>query len=403
LRIAYASDCYWPRVNGVSTTLQTYRDELTRLGHEVLILCPHYPSTGPSSARERCVKRLASRSTPLSKEDRLVKPTALPAMFRALDRFKPDVIHLNTEFTVTWMGFLYSKLRGYPVLMTSHTDWEDYICNYIPFFNRGMLRASVRFLMRAIFLKADILITPSESQSRMLRGYHIRKRNIVIPSGVPSLFSKRRADEANGYRRALESKYPALAGKQILLFSGRIADEKDPKFLIPVLADLLEKRDDIALVFAGDGPGRRHVESAARRRGIIGSCVFLGYIDRSELALLYSSASVFVFPSKTETLGLCTIEAMASGLPVVAIGEKGTRDVMQGDHGGFMVPDDRRAFADAVLRLLEDPALRESKSAEAVAWARRFAVETTTLRLVRLYRVLSKRRSRILRIRSGIR
>jgi 1,2-diacylglycerol 3-alpha-glucosyltransferase len=402
LRIAYVSDCYWPRINGVTVALQTYKDELRKRGHEVLIICPNYASTNGSRGREESVKRLAAQSTPFSKEDRLVKPTALPAMFRALDKFKPDVIHINSEFTVAWMGVIYSKLRGHPILITSHTDWEDYVCNYIPHVDRRLLRAFVRFLLRALFRNADVLVVPSRSQMRILRGYHLRNRYVVVPSGVSSLFVKRNNGEVAAYRASLDARFPALAGKRILLFAGRIADEKDPKFLLPVLSAVQRCRSDVALVFAGDGPGRPRVEGSARRRGLDGSCVFLGYIPSAELSLLYGAASVFVFPSKTETLGLCTIEAMSSGLPVVAVGEMGTRDVMKGDNGGFMVGNDVREFSDAVMRLLDDDELRARKSDEAVAWARRYGPDAMIERILRLYRLIADRRARVLKVRSGI-
>jgi glycosyltransferase involved in cell wall biosynthesis len=403
VRIAYVSDSFWPRINGVTIALQTYRDELARLGHDVLIICPEYPKAEGSGPSEAYVKRLASQSTPLSNEDRLVKPTALPSMFRALDKFKPDVIHINTEFGASLIGVLYSKLRGHPVLMTSHTDWEDYICNYVPHVNRRLLRATVRFLMRAVFGRADVLTTPSPSQAGRLAGYHIRKRLIIIPIGIAGLFSPGDPDEVAAYRRSLDARHPSIAGKRILLFAGRIADEKDPKFLLPVLAKVLEKRGDAVLVFAGDGPGRAGVEASARRRGLERDCVFLGYIDREELSLLYPASAVFVFPSKTETFGLCTIEAMSSGLPVVAVGEMGTRDVMQGDNGGFMVDSDVAAFSEAVIRLLDDDGLRRRKSEEAVAWSSRYASSAMIERMLRLYRIIAARRARVLRIRSGIR
>jgi len=386
----------------VTVAIQTYKDELKRRGHEVLILCPAYPSGNGSRGKEDSVKRLASKSTPISKEDRLIKPTALPAMFRSLDRFKPDVIHMHSEFTASWFGVLYSKLRGYPVVMTSHTDWEDYVCNYIPHVDRRLLRAAVRFLMRSIFGNADILVTPSQSQIRTLRRYHLRKRYVIIPSGVSSIFTKRGAEEVAAYRASLEARFPMLAGKRILLFAGRIAEEKDPKFLLPVLAEIKKRHDDVALVFAGDGPGRQHVEASAKRRGLDGSCAFLGYIGREELSLLYATAAIFVFPSKTETLGLCTIEAMSSGLPVVAVGEMGTRDVMKGDHGGFMVENDVGEFSAAALRLLDDEELRAQKSEEAIAWAARFGPDAMIDRILRLYKVAADRRAHVLKLRSGI-
>ena len=166
MRIALVSDCYWPRVNGVTVSVQTYRDELERLGHEVIILCPEYPKSFGSSPCEDSVRRFRSMSNVVSKEDRLVHPSAFPAFVRTLERFNPDVIHINTEMTAYLAARSYARLRGYPILITSHTDYEDYIANYITIVPARLLRATIRFLMRAIFGSADIIITPSRTQEQ---------------------------------------------------------------------------------------------------------------------------------------------------------------------------------------------------------------------------------------------
>ena len=403
MRIALVSDCYWPRVNGVTVSVQTFRDELERLGHQVIILCPEYPISRGAVIREASVRRFHSMPNIVSAEDRLIRPSAFPFFIRALERFNPDVIHINTEFTAFFVAHSYAKLRGYPILMTSHTDYEDYVSNYITYVPARLLRAAVRFLMRAIFGSADVIVTPSRTQEQMLKAYHIRKRFIVIPTGIAGSFVPQDKADVAAYRAKLDGRFPALAGKRILLFAGRITIEKDVKFLIPVLRRLLNCRDDVALLFAGDGPGRAQVEAAAMRAGLSDDCHFMGYVDRAELPLVYATADVFVFPSKTETQGLCTIEAMGTGLPVVAIGEMGTLDVMRGDHGGFMVGNDKKEFTEAVLRLLDDDKLRASKSAEAVAWSHQYRVEVTTSRIARLYKILAAQRAQTLKIRSGIR
>lgn len=402
MRIALVSDCYWPRVNGVTVSVQTYRDELERLGHEAIILCPEYPANRGAVPHEPSVRRFRSMANTVSKEDRLVRPSAFPAFVQTLERFNPDVVHINTEFTANFAARSYAKLRGYPILVTSHTDYEDYISNYITYVPARLLRATVRFIMRALYRTADVIITPSRTQEQKLKAYHIRKRLIVIPTGIADSFAPKAEGEVAAYRAGLDARFPALAGNRLLLFAGRITVEKDVTFLIPVLRRLLRCRDDLTLLLAGDGPGRALVEAAAKRAGLSDRCVFMGYVSRSELPLVYAASQVFVFPSKTETQGLCTIEAMGTGLPVVAIGEMGTRDVMRGDHGGFMVRDDKAEFTEAVARLLDDEKLRMSKSTEAVAWAQQYRVEATTERLARLYKVLANQHARSLTLRAGI-
>jgi glycosyltransferase involved in cell wall biosynthesis len=373
------------------------------MGHEVLLLCPSYPASWGSVPAEAWVKRLHSGNNLVSNEDRLVSLAAFPAFFHALDRFNPDVIHVNTEFTANTAARIYVKARGYPLLVTSHTDWEDYICNYIRFIDPRIMRAFARFVMRMLFRSPEVVITPSLNQQRKLKSYNIRKHFIVIPTGIPCIFSPKGKDEIAAYRALLYGRFPVLRGKRIMLFAGRITIEKDAKFLIPVLRRVLERKRDVALVFAGDGPARAQLEATIKSGKLSDHCVFMGYVGRGELPLVYAASDVFVFPSKTETQGLCTIEAMGTGLPVVAVGEMGTLDVMRGDNGGFMVKNDVAEFAEATLRLLEDEDLRAAKSTEAVEWAKQYRIEVTTVRLLRLYKVLSSRHAQLLRLRSGIR
>jgi len=403
VRIALVSDCYWPRINGVTVSIQTYRDELIKRGHQVIVLCPDYPLSRGKVPRESSVRRFTSGASRVSKEDRLIGITAFPAFFRALDRFNPDVIHINTELTANVAARIFAALRGHPILVTSHTDYEDYIGNYVRFVDPRIMRAIIRFLMRVLYRSADVVITPSGNQLRKLKDYNIQKRFVVIPTGISGIFVPQAPDKVAAYRASLDERFPALRGKRILLFAGRITIEKDTKFLLPVLRRVQACRKDVALLFAGDGPAKSLVEAAAKRQGLADSCAFMGYIDYTELPLVYAAADVFVFPSKTETQGLCTIEAMGTGLPVVAIGEMGTLDVMRGDNGGFMVHNDLTEFAEAVISLLNDDRLRERKSAEAVAWAEQYRVGTTTDRLERLYRVIASRHAYRLKLRSGIR
>lgn len=402
MRIAIVSDCYWPRVNGVTVSVQSYAEQLLKLGHEVLLLCPSYPASWGDVPREVWVKRLHSGNNLASNEDRLVSLDAFPTLFRALDRFNPDVIHINTEFTANIAARSYAKARGYPILVTSHTDWEDYICNYIRFVNPRLMRAFARFVMRMLYRSPEVVITPSRNQQRKLKSYNLHKRFIVIPTGIASVFAPKGKDEIALYRESLDCRFPVLRGKKIMLFAGRITIEKDAKFLIPVLRRVLARRKDVALVFVGDGPAKAQLEASVRNTRLSDHCAFMGYVDRAELPFVYAAADIFVFPSKTETQGLCTIEAMGCGLPVVAIGEMGTLDVMRGDNGGFMVKNDAVEFTKAALRLLDDEKLRAAKSEEAIDWARQYRIEVTTLRLVRLYKVLSSRHAQILRLRSGI-
>ncbi|MGO8693342.1 MAG: glycosyltransferase [Rectinemataceae bacterium] len=398
MRVAFLTDSYWPRVNGVSVSVQTFATELGRRGHDVVVLCPEYPDCAEgfdeSSPTDPPVLRFPSSASAVSTEDRLVHVTAFRAIFSALDHFRPDLVYGQTEFSMQIAGRLYARRRGLPFVLCSHTDYEHYVANYITTVDSEVLKGTVRFLMRRIFGTADAVVTPSHSMERILKGYGIRKPIHVIPSGISPNFAPFPSAEIGRHRAALAARYPALAGRRILLFAGRVTEEKNTDFLVSLLRRLLAEREDLSLFVVGGGPHRAALEALVASRGLADRVAFTGYLPRSELPPIYAACDVFVFPSKTETLGLCTIEAMAVGTPVVAIGEMGTCDVMRGDNGGFMVPDDLEEFARAVLRLLGDEELRRAKSAEAVAWARSYSIDSTTDRLLDFFERIIRRGSR---------
>lgn len=394
MRIAFLTDSYWPRVNGVTVSVQTYRDEFERRGHASIVICPEYPDAMERDEKTPGVLRFPSMASMISSEDRLVRLDAFPAVFRALGRFRPDLIYVQTEFTLQIAGRIYARSRRLPFICCAHTDFEHYIGYYVPQVQKEALQATARFIMRTIYDTADCVVTPSRSMERVLLSYGVRKPFHVVPTGVPLMFSPQRREDVAAYRSLIDARFPHLKGKRLLLFAGRVTEEKGVDFLLPMLERVLEQRDDVALLVAGDGPHRAIFETHASERNLSQRTAFMGYVPHDDLPIIYALSEIFVFPSKTETLGLCTIEAMATGTPVVAIGEMGTRDVMEGDNGGFMVPDDLGEFTAAVLRLLGDEGLRSSKSAEAVAWSKRYSIETTSETLLSLFAGFVKNRRR---------
>ena len=132
----------------------------------------------------------------------------------------------------------------------------------------------------------------------------------------------------------------------------RLGMEKNIEFLIDVLKNLTIKYPTLYLVIAGDGPARKDLENYADEKGLTEKVIFTGFVEREKLKDFYSTANVFVFASKVESQGLVTLESMACGTPVVAIGKMGTREVMGGDSGGFMVDDDMDMFVEKTDLLL---------------------------------------------------
>ncbi len=402
MKIVMFTDAYWPRVNGVTVSVESFSRALIKAGHQVVIVCSFYPESqavdrmsSPTMDRRETmddpvVIRVPSYPLPISKEDRLAKFHKWFWVSKQLNSFDPDIIHVQTEFIIGEFGFYYAKLHNLPVTYTFHTLWEDYVANYIPFAPEFLMRFIARRIVKHMAKRADAIIAPSEQIREVLVRYKVKKPVHLLPTGIdPSLFTHPQ-EEVEAFRSSLENRYPVIRGKRILLFAGRVGKEKNLSFLLSCAPEIFRRCGDTVLILAGNGPDLPQFMEEAEELGIADRCVFPGYLDRKDLSLLYPLARVFTFPSVTETQGLVTIEAMLSGTPVVAIGAMGTITVMGGDHGGFMVGHDREEFTRRVLELLEDDALWAKKSAEAREHARDWTIDTMTSRLELIYQEIRR-------------
>ncbi len=397
MNIVMCTDTYWPRVNGVTVSVESFSSALIKAGHNVVIICSFYPETQAiermsnpvmdkrESDNDPIVIRVPSYPLPISKEDRVAKFHKWFWVSKQLDSFKPDIIHVNSEFVIGEFGFYYGKLNGVPVVYTFHTLWEDYAVNYIPHVPEFLLRFFARRIIKNMASRSETVIAPSSQIKDVLARYKIKKPVYLLPTGIDAALFSNPAESVKAFRTQMNAKYPALAGKRILLFAGRIGKEKNISFLLRTMPEIFKEFPDTVLLVVGNGPDLSIFESEAASMGIGDRCVFPGYLDRKDLSLAYAMSSIFVFPSVTETQGLVTIEAMLSGIPVVAVGAMGTLTVMGGDNGGFMVKPDEAEFSARVRDLLRNPALYNEKAADAREHAKSWTIDTMAGKLQTIY------------------
>jgi glycosyltransferase involved in cell wall biosynthesis len=397
------TDAYWPRINGVTVSVDSFSHALVRSGNEVMIICSFYPESkeaeriatwksrtknGQADVKkgEPIIIRVPSMPIIISKEDRIAKFSKWFWVSKQIEAFNPDIIHVNTEFVIAEFGFQYAKLHNLPVVYTFHTLWEDYVANYIPLVPTFLLQATIRGIHKNILRRADTIIVPTVQIQDVLRKYKVKKQSYLLPTGIDTHLFSHDASETAQFRAMLTQKYPLLLNKRVLLFAGRIAKEKNIDFLLKIVPPVIERHPEAVFLFVGNGPDLYFYTEECERLNIEEHCVFTGYVAREDLALIYSISDVFVFPSLTETQGLVTIEAMLSGTPVVAIGAMGTIQIMNGDKGGFMVHDDPQEFTARVFDLLEDDELYRRKAEEAKRHAQGWTIETMTAKLENIYR-----------------
>lgn len=395
MKIAMFTDAYYPRINGVTVSVHSYATELSKIGHKVTVVCLEYTEEQQknsffdekSNDKKSPFKIVRIPSAPLlfSKEDRMVRLDKWYRIKKAMDDFEPDVIHINSEWTIGYLGALYAHHRQVPFVYTFHTMWEDYLANYVVFLPSISMKALGKNIVKFYLKRADEIIAPTKRIAAVVGEYGITKDVDILPTGIPDDKFQISAFRQRKILSQLYKKFPNLKGKKILLFAGRIVKEKNLAFLYDVLEKVQMEIPKTALLFVGSGPYEEELHALAESRGLEKSVACTGYVPSSDMVYFYKIAQVFTFPSKTETQGLVTVEAMLSGLPVVAIGELGTVDVMQGDHGGFMVKDDCEEFSRKVTVLLKDSQLHRQKSEEAVKWAQKWKISNLTPQLVKDY------------------
>lgn len=403
------SDCYYPRVNGVVVSVYSFVQELVRRGHVVKVITVEYPDDYEFSKKgdpdaglmdnpNFSLNRLSSKEIIFSKEDRLVRIKQWNLMKSILDAFEPDVVHINSEWLVGYFGAIYARHRHIPCIFTFHTLWEDYIQNYAPLLREKLSKKIGRDIVKFYLKSANHILAPTPHTAETVRKYGIDTPVELLPTGIPDSMFQVDEVRLEKVREELFSRFPQLKDRRLLLFAGRVAKEKNLPFLLPVLRrvnQLLQEQrvqesavqNRAALLVAGDGHFMAELKELVKREDLEEDVFYLGYVGREDLSCLYHLVDVFTFPSKTETQGLVTVESMAAGLPVVAIGEMGTIDVMQGDNGGFMVEEDVEIFSQRVFQLLSDPALHKRKSQEGLQWSRRWSMGALTDRLEHAYKV----------------
>ncbi len=377
MRLLMLSDVYFPRVNGVSTSIQTTRRALGRLGHAVTLIAPAYAEPYADDAD---ILRVPGRRVMLDPEDRLMHWGELMRLGRGLAGQGFDLLHIHTPFAAHYAGLRLARAFGLPLVETYHTFFEQYLEHYIPFLPDVLLRLAARRLTASQGNAVDALIAPSRAIRDQLLRYGVRTPVEVIPTGID--LDAWRAPQGPDPRPALGLE----PDQPMLLYVGRLAFEKNVEFLLHMFVHVLAKRPEARLVLAGDGPAAGHLRQRAAQLGLHEKVLFVGYLPRDgALQALYRAADVFVFASTTETQGLVLIEAMALGTPVVAVAEMGTRDILREGEGCLIAPLDAEGFAARVLELLAHPHLASKLASRAVLAADAWREDTIALRLLALY------------------
>ena len=383
MRVLFISDVYFPRVNGVSTSIRTFRTDLREAGVDTVLLAPDYGEAG-ATADEPGVLRVAAGKVPRDPEDRRMKSGAMRARLAQLQGQHFDLVHVQTPFVAHYAGVRFARRQGIPVIATYHTFFEEYLHHYVPMLPRPLGRVLARSFTRSQCAQLNAIVAPSEPMRALLLDYGVTTRIQVVPTGLPA------ASYVPGDGARFRATYGIAADRPLLLYVGRVAHEKNIEFLLHAFVALRRVRPGAMLAIAGEGPAREHLQALVARLGIAADVQFIGYLDRERgLGDCYAAADVFVFASRTETQGLVLLEALAQGRPVVSTAHLGTASILQAGCGAHVAPEKPDAFAQAIADILDDPARAARLSAQAKSYASGWASNLMARRLAELYRELT--------------
>jgi 1,2-diacylglycerol 3-alpha-glucosyltransferase len=351
MNILFISDVFFPRVNGVSTSINTFATELRALGHQVTLIAPSYTD---EDKQEEWIVRVPSHKIYFDPEDRLMNFGKLKALLPWIRDKHFDVIHIHTPFTAHYVGIHFGKKLDIPVVETYHTFFEDYLHHYLPFIPQFISRKLARTISRRQCNAVDGIVSPSKPMLDVLKQYGIKTPAEVVATGLDdSSFAR-----VDGEHFRMSHDIPLA--QPMLLFVGRVAHEKNIGFLLEMHLELIKKHPDALLVITGEGPAEESIKHSIDKLYISNKVRMIGYLDRShELIACYKAADIFVFASKSETQGLVLLEAMAQGTAVVAIAELGTKSILIEGEGVLIAKDDINDFADKVSVLLSDAPKRQ--------------------------------------------
>lgn len=365
MRVALFTETFLPKVDGIVTRLRHTVDHLQRLGEQVLVIAPEGGLTEYKGAK---IYGVSGFPLPLYPELKLALPR--PAIGEMLDRFQPDIVHVVNPAVLGLSGLFYSKLHHVPLIASYHTHLPEYLQHY----GLGLLEGLLWELLKAAHNQAALNLCTSTAMVQELSNHGI-ERTCLWQRGVDTeTFQPHLASDA--MRSRLTQGHP---DSPLLLYVGRLSAEKEVDRIKPVLNAIPNAR----LALVGDGPHRQALEKHFADT----PTYFVGYLQGQELASAFASADAFVFPSRTETLGLVLLEAMAAGCPVVAARSGGIPDIVEDGVNGYLFdPADEQGAITATQRLLANPDEREMLRRNARSEAERWSWAAATLQLREYYR-----------------
>ena len=387
MRIGLFTDTYPPFINGVSTSVLMLKQGLEKLGHEVYVVTVNDESF--SYKEEDGVLKIPSFPIGLMnfRQSGIYPLKAL----KIIKKWKLDIIHSHTEFSIGTFARLISKQLNIPLVHTYHTMYEENIYYITKGYFDSASKKLVEYLTLFLCDKTiDELIVPTEKAKELFKDKYKVKRDVyVIPSGIDTTrFYKENIDknEIINLKKDLGLKKTDF----IVLYVGRIAKEKSIDFLINNFNSVLKQIPKAKMIIVGDGPDIKDLIDLAKKEGLENKIIFAGKAPWTDVPKYYSLCDVFVTASKTETQGLTVMEAMGASKPVVAIRDE-SFELMITDKKDGLFFDDEKSYVDMIYEVYKNKKLRDEISFNARLTADKYSPYNYAKNVLKVYeKVISK-------------
>ncbi|KUK82720.1 MAG: Glycosyl transferase group 1 [Pelotomaculum thermopropionicum] len=379
MKIGVFTDSYLPYISGVVRSIQTFTEELTSLGHEVFIFAPNYKNC----KKENGVFRFNSIPSPTNRNFTLAFPYS-PKFKPTIQRLNLDLIHVHSPFLLGRLGARYARKLDIPLVFTFHTLYDQYV-HYVPFAS-SFTKELAQKISRDFCNQCDLVIVPTHVIGEYLLKIGVRTLINKIPTGI-KIKAFQNADPA-----WLRQRFNIDPSDKVLLFVGRLGQEKNIKFLMKSFLLIHQKINNTVLVLVGGGPDEEELKIQAKNLGIGQRVIFTGPLPHQQVVNCYAGANMFVFSSLTETQGIVITEAKAAGLPVVAVGANGVSEMLEHGVDGYLSDPEPFQFAEKVCRIINNKTLKDKMSNNARLNAEKISSFNCTSRLINCYSKLIKKK-----------
>ncbi len=335
MNVGLFSETYYPEINGVATSIYLLKKELEKRGHNVYV----FTTTTPGAPeQEHNVYRVPSIPFVFITERR-VGLFYHPKLAHIIKKLKLDIIHTHTEFSLGIFGRIMAKELKLPIVHTYHTIYEDYT-HYLTHFKALDRRAKAfaRTYTKLCCNTVEQVIVPTEKTKKLLMTYSVHKDISIVPTGI-DLSKFDRDNYSREEVEELRNKYGIQKEDKVLIYIGRVSQEKNIEEILRAMPEYMATRKNVKFVIVGSGPELCKLQELSQGLGVNSQVIFTGSKAWDTIGLYYRLGDVFVSASQSETQGLTYIEAMASGLPVVAREDKCLEDILDQGRNGYTFTD----------------------------------------------------------------